>query len=690
MFLWQKLGYSLNFLESEEDFKKIDYSGKEVIAFDTESTGLHIMKSLPFLVGFGFGKDIYIYEPSLEKNSLFFNIAKESKYCLAHNAKFDYHMMYNFGSKIPKEVNIADTYALGRITDYVDSMEGLSLEALGTKLVHQDSKVGKKIISEHINQINARRLKSIREWIKSLDTNFSYSSFMTAYKKRVNYVEHEWDEYFNEMERIFPEVNYEDSYKEKPNLMKNYLADDVVLVLEIFKRLEDVLDVVDRDRKTWHRENKLIRVVGDMERNGMPADIDYLLKSRSDLMKYKDVLYRGLQKHTGEDWSSGQHKKIAHYFANRHGIYLSSTDFDSLESVCKSPSNAKLPKKVAKLIVDLRTVDKWLSTYVEGMLNRIENGRVYSDINNSGTNTGRVSGDMQQQPKYPLKTRWGREIFHPRKVFINEEGHTNFYIDFSNMELRVQAQYTIFTSGGDFAMCRAFMPFQCKNVLTGEIYTPLRDKDTWNSGLWVDENGEPWQALDLHTETTKKAFPEVSESHPDFKNYYRDLGKRANFTKNYGGGKRALIDNLGVDEETASKLNNGYYEAFPKVLEYQSWVDKQIRTYGFIENLFGRRYYFNDTSYSYRGYNYLIQGSCADYVKLKEIQLSEILEDYASKMIMPIHDEIIFSIKHGEEHIIPVIKQVLEDANIMMPHVPMVADVSYTDSSWANKKGYNL
>jgi len=232
------------------------------------------------------------------------------------------------------------------------------------------------------------------------------------------------------------------------------------------------------------------------------------------------------------------------------------------------------------------------------------------------------------------------------------------------------------------------MPFKCTNILTGELFNPATDKDSWNSGMWVTEDGAPWVKLDLHSETTKKAFPEVDINDPEFQKTYRELGKRANFTKNYGGGKRALIDNLGVTEEVANKLNNGYYSAFPKVLDYQSWVDKNVRTYGFVENLFGRRYYFKDTSFSYRGYNYLIQGSCADYVKLKEIELSEFLEPYESKMVMPIHDEIVFSIRNGEEHLISKIKEILDNADIMMPLVPMVSEVKYTLTNWAEKKEY--
>jgi DNA polymerase I len=694
MFLWQRFGYNLTILddlEKFEDARSKALANKEgVIAFDTEATGLHLIKAKPFLIGFGFDKEIFIYQPTIEMNNEFYKIAKAFKYLLAHNAKFDYHMMANFGTPIPDDVNIGCTLSLARLTDYVDSMDSLSLEALGHKLVHPESKKGKDVIKAHLRELGAVRYSSIRKWVNESDLKISYSAFKQIMTSKIQHIDTEYDKEIEEVNRLFPEPNYEDSYKDKPNLMINYLADDILLVLEIYRKLINVLDAVDKNRNTWHRENKLINVVANMERGGMLVDIDYLKRSRVLVSNYRDNLYRWLWRITGEVFSSMQHQKIARYFEKRHGYLLTSTDFDSLENVLKTYKSNKVAVKVAEILLELRTLDKWLTTYIDGMLNRIYNGRVYSDINNSGTNTGRVSGDMQQQPKYALKSKRGKELFHPRRVFINDEGHTNFYIDFSNMELRVQAYYTMITSGGDFAMCRAFMPFLCSHLMTGKLYDPLVDKKEWDSGMWIDENGEPWVKLDLHSETTRKAFPEIPDNDPKFKEYYRELGKRANFTKNYGGGKKALMDNLGVTEEVANRLNNGYYAAFPKVLDYQSWVDKQINTYGFAENLFGRKYYFQDTRFSYRGYNYLIQGSCADYVKFKEIELHNFLKDYESRMVMPIHDEIVFSIKNGEEHIVSKIKEILEDADCMMPTVPMVAEVSYTEQNWADKKSYKL
>jgi DNA polymerase I-like protein with 3'-5' exonuclease and polymerase domains len=694
MFLWQKFNYELKFLESEEDFNYfLEDIGKEkpkIVAFDTETTGLDFVTDKPFLLGIGFTKRIYIYEPSKERNNLMYGCFKKDNphYFLAHNAKYDYHMMRNFGSPIPEYINIGDTLALARITEYVDSMSSISLENLGINLVSPNSKFAGRVIKEHLNKIDRERYKIIKDYVRENIKDISYSNFKdNFYDKYVPYVGFPYEEHILEIKKLAPKANYLDSYIENPKLMINYLADDIVLVLEVFDKLKDVLDAVDFERKTWHRENQLVRTVGDFEINGLRADIGYLVTSRKKVKDYIERTYLKLNKLTGMQFKVGQHAVIKKMFATRYKIGMIKTDDEALNEIIKHYTGEVV--EVASYISELRTLDKWMSTYIDGMLKRIVNGRVYTDINNSGTNTGRVSSDLQQQPKDPIKDRDGEELFHPRKVFINDEDSTNFFIDFSNMELRVQAYYTLLTSEGDLAMCQAFMPFKCFNVITEEPFSPRKDVDDWNSGIWVHPDGTPWKKVDLHSETTKKAFPEIKEDNPLFEDYYRQLGKRANFLKVYGGGQKLLMDVLKVSETIAKALNNGFYEAFPKVRDYQNWVDKQILSYGFVTNLLGRRYYFNDTKFSYKGYNYLIQGSCADYVKLKEIELSKFLEKYESKMIMPVHDEIIFSIKNGEEHIVPELKKIMEDSKIMMPWLPMVADVSFSKTNWAEKEKYN-
>ena len=109
MFIWQKLKYSMVFMKYDTEFyemKKVFNSEKpEIVSWDTETDGLHLITSIPFLLGFAFNKKIYIYEPTKWRNEFLFELVMIFvKYFVAHNAKYDYHMMINFGTPIPESV----------------------------------------------------------------------------------------------------------------------------------------------------------------------------------------------------------------------------------------------------------------------------------------------------------------------------------------------------------------------------------------------------------------------------------------------------------------------------------------------------------------------------------------------------------------------------------------------------------
>ena len=110
---------------------------------------------------------------------------------------------------------------------------------------------------------------------------------------------------------------------------------------------------------------------------------------------------------------------------DKYNVSLMTCDKKSLKTVPKDSAGYDM----ARLIITLRTVDKWLSTYIDGKLNAIVNGRIYTDINNSGAVSGRVSCDMQQQPKEPLLDQDGKELFHPRRIFIPDDDYMFVFED---------------------------------------------------------------------------------------------------------------------------------------------------------------------------------------------------------------------------------------------------------------------
>lgn len=694
MFLHQKFGYKTKFTDDPKDI--IDMWGDTLggaLYFDTETTGLDVINDKPFLITLGVDKTVLAFEPNDYMLEAMIEIMKKAYEVFAHNVQFDYHMLTNLGLDL-SEIDFADTMAVARLTQYADSLTRLSLESLGTEYVDPNAKASGKTIRTRMTEINRERKKELKEKFNERYPKDNFNNIFDKYKNRINYVEYDEDlvERFGFIEANFRESTYEDVYKKFPNLMINYAIDDVVIMIEYMDKASEVILQTDPDFKTFDREKELIPHICAMERIGFRADIDYLLSSREKVIAYRDKLYTNLHDITKKVISVGQHAQIKSIFEHEYGIFMATADEKALTYIVENAKNEDAVE-LARTIIELRTIDKWLSTYIDGKLNSIKNGRIYTSINNQGAVSGRVSSNLQQQPKYPLLDREGNELFHPRKVFLADENNALVFIDFSQMELRVQAYYTMLVSEGDLNLCRAYIPLKSHSFITGEEFDPKNREmlDRWDSGEWVlDDTSEIWSPIDLHSVTTFKAFPELNNdpNHPDFKKL-RKLGKMCNFLKNYQGGVQAIIDQVGVSREIAENLDNAYYASFPNIRDYQNWVTRELTLHGFVENLYGRRYYMQDSKWFYKAGNYVIQGGCADLVKQKEIEVSEYLKDKKTNFVLPIHDELVFNVPKDEMYVIKDLQAIMQDNSDILKWIPMVSDIEITYTNWAEKEAYN-
>ena len=730
MFLYQKLGYNYKFLpknclaDTLEVFKNFLISAKEnnanYIYYDTETDGLHIKTSKPFLVSIGYKTDkiksvlVMDYDKRIMEH--LWNMTKELHLesnvnyigIGAHNAKYDYHMMENGGSPIPEELDLFDSITVARLTEYVDEHASMSLETLGSKYVSDDAKFAGKIIKDIIKKINAERRKQLREDIMDAFPNEDFfiltksgkrkatgklTKLIEEYEKTRTQFLNDDNPYFKFIDEHYRPANYKDVYELEPELMRSYAADDIVIGLEYLDEAMPTLYKVDKDLTVTKREGKLIRAVAWMENTGMKVDVDYVLNARKNMIAYRDLLYFELQMYTGAEFSVGQHEFIKKLLLTKYKIKTDKADEKALKYIKDNTTNDEV-KDICTNIMELRTLDKWISTYVDGKLNSVVNGRIYTDINNSGAVSGRVSCDMQQQPKEGLFDRDGNELFHPRRMFICDDDSCLAYIDQSQMELRVQAYYTIIhASEPDLLMCRAYMPYNCYNENSTKFdHNNVEHIKNYTKHQWYEcMTGKEWIPTDLHSATTKNAFPELEEGTPEFK-HHRKLGKRANFLKVYQGGVDALMNALDVTREVAEKLDKAFYKSFPKIREYQDWVTQHLSQYGYVENLYGRRYYMDDSRYYYRACNYLIQGTCADMVKTFEIKVYEYIKknNLKSRLVLPIHDELCLSVPLDEMFVIKEVKRIMEDVTDVIKSIPMIAEPEVTYTNWAEKKEYEV
>ena len=724
-FLFNKFNYKTLEIKTLNDIESMEWdfalSNTKYFAYDTETTGLNFMKDKPFLIIFGFDKNVYYWDANFKEATyaMFKIVQSTDKMLFAHNAKYDYHMLHNIGTPIPDNIELSDSITLFRlISDCDDDFQSMRLEKLGEKYVDPDAKFAGHEIKKMLEHMKAERKKLVCTNYKALTGEKSFKDAWETFSNRVRFIT-EYHECFDD----YKEPTYYDAYLQAPELVKQYAIDDVVIILEFLNNIGPLYakkywdyKTNTIDTRTWKRENKLIRGIATMERNGFKVDVDYLIKSHYKVEKFKEMLYNKLFKLTGETWKVGQHAEIKKFFERKFNLILEKSDKKAIQQL--SHNDNKDIATIAKLIIKLRTVDKWLSTYIDGVLNKIievdGEWRLYTSINNNGAISGRVSCDLQQMPKYAiyetdddgdmlLETSLAdddsKELFHPRKFVIPSEGYKLYFIDYSQMELRIQANYTILVGHTDYNLCRAYMPYDCYTVvelthdkIEFDYKNPEHIKHAYD-WKWYNKDGSEWSPTDLHTKTTLTAFPEFADKTDtkEFKKKWRYLGKSTNFAKNYGCGAKTLASNLDIDLETATKLSDAYNSAYPGVIEYQKSVQAELNLKGFVTNLYGRRYYLEKSTNFYKGNNYVIQGTGADALKEVEIKICEYLKDKKSRFILPIHDELAIEVAPDEESYVPkAIKEMMESIGNTIKYVPMVAEVEATDTNWASKKEVNL
>ena len=177
----------------------------------------------------------------------------------------------------------------------------------------------------------------------------------------------------------------------------------------------------------------------------------------------------------------------------------------------------------------MRTLEKWYSAYIIRFQKDLKfNDKLYTTINQVGAVSGRVTSDFQQFPKKPIKTIDGKELFHPRRIIKTDTAIV--YLDYSQIELRFQALYTVIIGKPDFNMCRAYMPYKCisKEGIPFDYNKPEHIKN-WNKEWYHEENPEEhWDPVDVHGATTTAATG-LTKDDPEFHTLRSTIGKRVNF-----------------------------------------------------------------------------------------------------------------------------------------------------------------
>jgi DNA polymerase-1 len=700
----------------------------DICAFDTETTGLHIALDKPFLFQFGwicndklegyaFAVDIE-KQPDLSKQviKIWHKLVSGAKKYLGHNVKYDMHMLINLGLPYTTE-NVSDTMFYIRYAhDALHQSEGgppLGLKDYAAKYIDRSAKSHEKLLDQEktdiaktLNNMLKRRLSSCR-----IPEGLNYKSFtLSALNELFKDPIAEVQDFPDDIQQAYLDWKTKDlplylqsrvtqlvestqiAYNtlNRDNVIK-YAIYDIVWTLEIYAQCAPVIKARQQQAGIQMEESLIFPLI-EMERVGFKANKQYLETCRQNLKQYIIEQRTKLFELTQKEFSIGQHETIKDILINDFNVNLTATNASELDLILSNLiiENKDNPAiKVIQLIQELRTLEKWYSAYITRFLKDLTfTDRLYTTINQVGTVSGRVTSNFQQFPRDPIVKEDGTELFHPRRMVEITGGDYDgiVYCDYSQIELRFQAMYTILVGSPDLNLCRAYMPYKChlKDGTQFDYTNPELIK-RWKEEWYLDENpDERWEPTDVHGATTTAATG-LKKGDEGFKEARYAIGKRTNFAKNYGAQYKKIRQMFpDKTEEECRKIDNAYYTAFPGVKEYHSYCYQRAME-SYTGNLFNIRYY---NISGHKLINMLIQGSAAYYLKWKIRQLYDYCKanGIKSRWQMQIHDELSWE-KHKDDPLDVFIEMQTLMGDWSDTLVPIVAEMDATKTTWADKKG---
>ena len=430
-----------------------------------------------------------------------------------------------------------------------------------------------------------------------------------------------------------------------PTDIYEYAAEDADITLRLKNVLEPRLKELGVEELFWNIEMPLVRVLADMELNGVCLDTEALQDTSKIFTERMKQYEQEIYKEAGEEFNISSPKQVGDILfgklqimdkpkKTKTGQYVTSEEvLQSLES--KSP--------IVRNILNYRGMKKLLSTYIDALPKLINprTGHIHTSFNQALTATGRLSSSDPNLQNIPVRTDDGKEI---RKCFIPEDGCLFFSADYSQIELRIMAHLS-----EDENMMEAFR-----------------------------------EGHDIHRATAAKIWHVDIDKVTDAQ---RKKAKQANFGIIYGITTYGLAQRMDIPNGEAKELIEGYFRTFPKVQAYMEHAKEEARAKGYAETLFHRRRYLSDINSrnaTVRGFaernaiNAPIQGTEADIIKVAMVRIWERFkkEGIRSKMILQVHDELNFSVFPEERE--QVERIVIEEMQNAYPlNVPLIADAGW-------------
>ncbi len=572
------------------------------ICFDTETTGIDANDAELVGLSFSFipGEAYYVPCPA-EKNACIALLNRfkplfddDSKIWVGQNLKYDMLMLKWYGFEFAG--TIFDTMLAHYVIepDGKRGMDALSAKYLGYEPVHIEELIGKKTAKG--------KQGSMRDV---------------------------------ELEKI-----------------KDYAAEDADITLQLKNIFLPQLKAKAVEKVFYEVENPLVKVLTDMEFEGLRIDEGFLNDYSKQLEAEAKIAEESVYKQAGVRFNLASPKQLGEVLFEKLQLDPKAKKTKTGQYATGEDVLLKLAakNKIVDDILIFREYTKLKSTYVDAlplMINK-KTGRVHTSYAQAVAVTGRLSSNNPNLQNIPVRTERGKEI---RKAFIpRDKDHVLVSADYSQIELRIVAAIS-----GDENMCNAFK--------TGK---------------------------DIHTATAAKVF-NVEESAVTKEMRYK--AKSVNFGIIYGQGAFGLAENLGIPRAEAKEIIDNYKKEFPLIQKYMDDTINFAKETGYVETLMGRKRWLRDinsANFTVRGFaernaiNSPIQGTAADMIKLAMIKIHAAFKqhNFKSKMLLQVHDELVFDAHKDEIEIIkPVILDCMQTA-LALPHgVPTDAEVG-TGDNW--------
>ena len=429
----------------------------------------------------------------------------------------------------------------------------------------------------------------------------------------------------------------------------DYAAEDADVTFQIADKLRPLLDEKGQGKVFYEIESPLVPILVSIESEGISLDCEILDQIRESLSESINSLGKEITELAGKEFNLNSPKQLGEVL------------FDDLKLVEKPKKtktgqyktdegvlNALAAKnRIVEAILEYRESAKLKSTYVDALPNAIskKTGRIHSSFGQLVTATGRLASNNPNLQNIPIRTEQGRKI---RKAFVpRKEGYKILAADYSQIELRVMASIS-----GDDSMRSAFA-----------------------------------EGLDIHSATAARVYGvDLDAVTSDM----RRGAKTVNFGIIYGISAFGLSQRLDIPRGEAADLIDSYFEEYPRVKEYMDDTIAFAKENGYVETLSGRRRYLRDINSSNAmirsaaertAINTPIQGTAADMIKLAMTRVHAALSEggYRTRMILQVHDELLFDMDLEEEE---EIKQIVvkEMHNALPLQVPSVVDVGLGDN----------